>query len=172
MLYLVNCFLGGNCREVEVEWGALNGLGKVGVGLLTVFARGFVGDGRGLWEIGVVVVLALGFVEEGGDLLEVGLAVVLSRAFAGCGKDFCCLVSSSLSGCVDDPSHDVLLSRLMVCVLISFAVFGESARFSFSSIAFNFESIKSIFLVRSGFLLGIVLSPVGLEIIEIKNNFE
>ena len=90
-----------------------------------------------MWEIGVVVVLALGFVEE------VGLAVVLSRTFAGCGEDFCCLVSSSLSGCVDDPSHDVLLSRLMVCVLISFAVFGESARFSFSSIAFSFESIKS-----------------------------
>ena len=83
MLYLVNCFLGGNCREVEVERGALNDLGEMVVGLLMVLARGFVENGRGLSDIGVVVVLALGFVEEGGDLLEVGLAVVLSRAFAG-----------------------------------------------------------------------------------------
>ena len=144
-VFVVSVVLGkllsrGNCREVEVKWGALNGLGEMGVGLLMVFARGFVGDGRGFSGIGVVVALVFGFVEEGGDLLEVGLAVVLSRAFAGCFEDFCCLVSSSLSGCVDDPSHDVLLSRLMVCVLISFAVFGESARFSFSSIAFSFAS--------------------------------
>ena len=57
-------------------------------------------------------------------------------------------------------------------MLASLVVFFKSARFSFPSIALSFESIKSIFFVISGFLLGIVLSPVGLIIFEIRDNFE